>query len=884
MKPVYYSFIALITCLLTATMALSQTADIYPNVPVVNNPVVADIIYSPGDSIYEYEWLVNSESVKQGQGIQSFRVTFNESFQPEADGSCIDSTEVDLVPGWFGNAVHVGEGQVHLAYENNHDILLDSGALSFWIKYDQDISNPIYNNWSTVFSYRIDDNNSLTVQVLQNKQILIGTSQINGSYESIGYRPDDFAFEANKWHHYAWRWNAATGVQSLYIDGEKMYQYDNYRAPVGEAGEFIIGSTIWPGSVNAFATIDEFRLYSEYLASSEIQAIYQYPDKDIDAILEADHFETGDTIAFRYRTYNGGSWSGYSQSEEYIVDENPISLNDSIHDILLPGTLADSFAVETQEPCNCKTDTVNAPYDHMKHEMEGSGSTGHSFSFSPETDVPYEWIVKCAPSASPGTPYLVSEQYNTRLLRDFQPDYPRLMHLYAWWTDNFDLLPRYDVVVAGYVPKRELLKAREINPDLKVLKVYPFSYGSQYEDIFREASNDTTNALYNCLICDSQDSILTEEFWLHPMYNLANPACVDYLVDRIMEKWEDDLLYYDGIFFDRVHGGVNWMWDDMDLNRDGVPDEWWEIDEAWQAGVEYMLTKLRERAPNTPVVGNSAILDYGTWLNGKLFEVFLSFYLQGWHDDYDQYVNEYINWNDQNRGPWNLSLISMGGSRDCFSYGSEFTCPESVLEETRTNYQIMRFGLTTTLMGDGLYLYDIESPVWGQTWWYDEYDISLGEPLGAATSGQFWRRDFEHGIALVNPYSDTAHIELEQTYWAFYGVQDPETNNGQPMTKLDLPPKDGRILLNYEPVRVENKNMNRNNAFKFYPNPASEFIVINSKERANLKIYSMQGQLLCSKNLYSTEQTIPVGQLEPGNYVVSLVSESEVSSGILIIK
>ena len=71
---------------------------------------------------------------------------------------------------------------------------------------------------------------------------------------------------------------------------------------------------------------------------------------------------------------------------------------------------------------------------------------------------------------------------------------------------------------------------------------------------------------------------------------------------------------------------------------------------------------------------------------------------------------------------------------------------------------------------------------------------------------------------------------------------------------------------------------------RIYPNPASDYLTIQSPGESNIEIWSMQGQLLLSKELYNTQQIIPVGQLNPGNYIVKLVSKSEVSTEILIIE
>jgi len=43
----------------------------------------------------------------------------------------------------------------------------------------------------------------------------------------------------------------------------------------------------------------------------------------------------------------------------------------------------------------------------------------------------------------------------------------------------------------------------------------------------------------------------------------------------------------------------------------------------------------------------------------------------------------------------------------------------------------MRFGLTSALMGNAFYSFDYGDDDHGQTWRYDEYEVSLGQPTGA---------------------------------------------------------------------------------------------------------------------------------------------------------
>ena len=79
----------------------------------------------------------------------------------------------------------------------------------------------------------------------------------------------------------------------------------------------------------------------------------------------------------------------------------------------------------------------------------------------------------------------------------------------------------------------------------------------------------------------------------------------------------------------------------------------------------------------------------------------------------------------------------------------------------------MRFGLASALMDDGPLLHG----GWGYYTWFDEYEVALGQPLGAfgapiAADSSVWRRDFENGVALVNSGDETVTVELGDTYYA----------------------------------------------------------------------------------------------------------------------
>jgi hypothetical protein len=69
----------------------------------------------------------------------------------------------------------------------------------------------------------------------------------------------------------------------------------------------------------------------------------------------------------------------------------------------------------------------------------------------------------------------------------------------------------------------------------------------------------------------------------------------------------------------------------------------------------------------------------------------------------------------------------------------------------------MRLGLTLSMMGDNTYFtYDFGPRDHGQAWWFPEYDVKLGSPLGAYyREGDAYFREFEEGTVVASPYSLT---------------------------------------------------------------------------------------------------------------------------------
>lgn len=87
---------------------------------------------------------------------------------------------------------------------------------------------------------------------------------------------------------------------------------------------------------------------------------------------------------------------------------------------------------------------------------------------------------------------------------------------------------------------------------------------------------------------------------------------------------------------------------------------------------------------------------------------------------------------------------------------------------------------------------------------YAELQFQIGESAGdvwvddvhfqrGVTS--IWRRDFQNGIVLVNPSSNTLGVPLGGTFTKIAGTVDPATNDGASITQASIPPSDALFLI-----------------------------------------------------------------------------------------
>jgi hypothetical protein len=242
---------------------------------------------------------------------------------------------------------------------------------------------------------------------------------------------------------------------------------------------------------------------------------------------------------------------------------------------------------------------------------------------------------------------------------------------------------------------------------------------------------------------------------------------------------------WDGIYLDNVFYQPRLS---ADYNQSGASQSASAAAQSWRNGYAAYVPLLKAALPGASqqVWGNTAdwadgsISGYNQLLNGGVIESIIgqsySYESQGWAVMMNAYKI--------------IMNATIASGYQIFSQ-----------DGTASDYQGMRYGLTSCLMDNAYYYLNVNNSVIS---WFDEFDANLGPatsaPYSAGTMTAYqkgvYRRDFQNGIALVNPKGNGPQtVTLETTYKHLSGTQVPSVNNGQSVTSVTLNDRDGVILL-----------------------------------------------------------------------------------------
>lgn len=263
-----------------------------------------------------------------------------------------------------------------------------------------------------------------------------------------------------------------------------------------------------------------------------------------------------------------------------------------------------------------------------------------------------------------------------------------------------------------------------------------------------------------------------------------------YLVSNIYTPNPDiDGLFMDNVFTQpRVAG--DWYRNGTVLQASDP-----KADAAIQAGYERWFSLVRQLMPGKYQIGNIA-----TWFEPGDAPVPAGYLGMVDGGEVEALIGQ--SWSVENWDGWqameNMYYADMSAANS----------PKLVIfnqQDNPTDYQSMRYGLTSCLMNDGYYAFTSNTNTYSGVYWFDEYNANLGMPISppptAAWQKGVWRRDFTNGIALVNPKGNGPQtVQLGGTFVKLKGTQDPAVNNGQTVTSVTLQDRDGIILLRQQPI------------------------------------------------------------------------------------
>ena len=343
-----------------------------------------------------------------------------------------------------------------------------------------------------------------------------------------------------------------------------------------------------------------------------------------------------------------------------------------------------------------------------------------------------------------------------------------------------ETLMKYDLLVLPILAqdynKDFLIEARKKNPDIILLAYVPtVSWNSVWDQhkIYQDFKKGIKSSWWLKDANGKQISI-----W-------PGTQALDLTGDwgTYLANWTVDTLltnnYWDGVFYDEVSAEIDWI-ADVDLDRDGKADSAAVANEAWTQGLINLFSRTRGKIGTDKMIvmngsSNTRLLPY---VNGRMYESFPTPWESG--GNWNTLTNRYIE--QESKVSYDPIFVINGNTNNTGN---------------STDYQKMRFGLSTTLLSNGYFGFDFGDQNHGQAWYYDEYDIALGQPSEEAQqlSSGVWERDFEQGKTLVNPTTSTQTIKLDGDYEKISGTQDQKTNDGRITSSVSLPSEDGLILL-----------------------------------------------------------------------------------------
>jgi hypothetical protein len=364
--------------------------------------------------------------------------------------------------------------------------------------------------------------------------------------------------------------------------------------------------------------------------------------------------------------------------------------------------------------------------------------------------------------------------------------YPRL-GIHSWSGAVDEWYAQFDLISTAITDPEWAKRIKSINPEVFILPTSDWNAGTYIEpfpDEWYIRHVDGSKIEYGGP--GSYYANLTDLCPRSTMYG-GKRVC-DYLPEMLVQRV--DLNVFDGIATDGLYYQDQELWKyhlvsnildwNTDLDGNGVNDftehgEEWVVNH-WNTGVDIIFQKLRQlMAPEKLLMVNS-----GSWHYHHHAET---------NGNFLEHANGGLTWS------WSKKIYDQ--------FMQTLREPHIIFfdneSDSKNDFRMMRFQLTTTLYGDGYFSFsDPGSHEHYYNKFYDEYLVDLGYPKGPCQevgSTGVWVRFFDNGAAIMNVsgYSQTITDNDLQSlagydgpYYRFQGGQDPVHNNGQPFDNITI--------------------------------------------------------------------------------------------------
>ena len=193
----------------------------------------------------------------------------------------------------------------------------------------------------------------------------------------------------------------------------------------------------------------------------------------------------------------------------------------------------------------------------------------------------------------------------------------------------------------------------------------------------------------------------------------------------------------------------------MDVNNNGKLDDANWVDTVWREGMLELLKNTREILGNEKIIMVNSSSYGANYINGRLYE----------------------SWPDEWGGGWKGQMKDYQNLEKNIKHIPQVVVlnPNTNNTGINNNYAQVRFGLSSTLQGNGYFAFDWGTQDHSQLWRYDEYEIDLGYPNSQSREIKpgVLRRDFTKGVVLVNSTAQAQEIDLGPgIYQKINGFQD----------------------------------------------------------------------------------------------------------------